>query len=589
MSLITSSLNLGCYFLCLLSILLLNACIKPNQVADKNQVFIRLDTEPDGLHPLISRTLAAKTVERHLFMPLLDFDPSTLKLSPALAKSLPKIETIKDGPNKGGMTYTYEIKDQATWDNGMPILAKDYIFSVKALLNPAVPSAAYRSYFNFWTDIQVDANNPRRFTIYTNRPYILAEAALGSLEIYPQYFYDPESWLADFTVKELMDTDHAKKLLNERDELRKFGEQFSAISPRSAADISSNGPYTLQKWETGQELILTKKQNWWGASLADSSSFFVAHPEQLIFKIIPDVMTATSLLKSEKLDVMTGLTPNLFLQLKDDPKLNYQFLNSEKLQYFYVGLNGNDAKLANRKVRRALAHLMDVDEILETIVKGLGKRLTGPIHPIKDYYNKSLTPIPFDIKAARKLLAEAGWKDTNGNGVLDQVIDGTLEELELTFKYKISNKEAENIGLLFQQNAKAAGVKIILDGKELNTIFKEYRQRDFDMVYLSWSRQPILDDLRQTWHTSSNIPGGSNRTGFGDQESDEIIDEIRVTYAPERRKELYLRIQEIIYREQPYIFLYAPLQNMAIHKKFTAFPSIRYPGFFPNGFQANDH
>ena len=218
----------------------------------------------------------------------------------------------------------------------------------------------------------------------------------------------------------------------------------------------------------------------------------------------------------------------------------------------------------------------------------MGKRLTGPIHPVKDYYNHSLTPIPFDIKKAKNLLREAGWKDSNNNGILDQVIDGELQELELTFKYKVTNKDAENIGLLFQQNAKKAGVKIILDGKELNTVFKEYRQRDFDMVYLSWSRQPILDDLRQTWHSSSNIPGGSNRTGFGNQESDEIIDQIRVTYTPERRKELYLRIQEIIYREQPYIFLYTPMQNMAIHQKFNAFPSIRYPGFFPNGFQPND-
>lgn len=589
MSITTSDMNFKCWFFILLSVLLWNACVQHIAVAEKSEVVIRLEAEPDGLHPLISRTLAAKTVERHLFMPLLDFDPYTLKLSPALAKKLPTIAPIEEGEYKGGMTYVFEIKEAATWDNGMPILAEDYIFSVKVLLNPAVPAAAYRSYFNFWTDIQVDSDNPRRFTIYTNRPYILAEAALGSLVVYPRYFYDSEGLLDSFSVKEMMDPVQAKKILNENETLRKFGEQFTAISPRTAGDISSNGPYLLEKWETGQELILRKKQNWWGTSFADSSSFFVAHPERLIFKIIPDVMTATSLLKSEKLDVMTGLTSDLFLQLKEDPKIKYQFFNSDKLQYYYIGLNGNDAKLANKNVRRALAHLIDVDQILETVMNGLGKRLTGPIHPIKDYYNHSLSPIPFDVEQAKKLLAEAGWKDSNNNGILDQVIDGDLKELELTFKYKVTNTDAENIGLLFQQNAKAAGVKIILDGKELNTLFKEYRQRDFDMVYLSWSRQPILDDLRQTWHTSSNIAGGSNRTGFGNQESDEIIDQIRVTYAPERRKELYLRIQEIIYREQPYIFLYAPLQNTAIHQKFSAFPSIRYPGFFPNGFQPNDY
>lgn len=552
-----------------------------------NTVVIRLAAEPDRLHPLLSGTAISKQVEMHLFKPLLDFDPATLALSPVLVKDLPEIVSITNGPYQGGVAYTFELRPEAKWDNGTPILAADYVFTVKALLNPEVPAAPYRSYLNFLKEINIDPENPRRLTIITDRPYILAEAALGNMDVYPRYHYDPEGLLEAYTVKQLANPKEAKRLNQTEQKLKQFATAF--LQNERTADqphCVGAGAYFVAEWLPGQKIVLQRKTDWWGDAVTNHPMLLNAHPEKLIFQIIPDVMTAVSLLRAEQIDAISGIPGEAFHQLKNDSNLSqkYAFHNARKLAYDYIGINGNNPRLASRKIRRGLAHLLDVDQLIATALNGLGERVNSPIHPVKPYYHSGLAPIALDLDEATRLIEAAGWKDSDGNGVVDQFIDGEQVELELSFKYNASNPIAVNAGLLLKDNARKIGINVLLDGKTLGTLFKEYRKRDFELIYLSWFRPPILDDLRQGWHTSGHISGGSNRTGFGNAVSDQIIDEIRTSFDPIKRKELYLSIQEMIYNEQPYLFLYSPLECMAIHNRFDAKPSVRHPGIFPNDF-----
>ncbi|MEM8908280.1 MAG: ABC transporter substrate-binding protein, partial [Bacteroidota bacterium] len=561
----------------LVALLLLSLGCGPRQLEERgNEVIIRLAAEPDRLHPLLSVTGPSKQVELHLFAPLLQFDPQSLALVPVLAKSLPEIKPLSEGPYQGGVAYTFELREEATWDNGQAILATDYLFTIKALLNPEVPATPYRAYLNFLKDITVDPDNPRRFTVWTDRPYILAEAALGNLEVYPAHFYDPEGWLEKYSVRELADPDRAARLNELDSKLQRFAEDFrSRARSQDPKQLQGAGAYQLAAWEPGQRIVLQKKDHWWGAALNPEETLLNAYPDQIIFKIIPDVNAAVSLLKTSALDAMTGIFPEVYLDLQKQAEMvqAYQFFQANKLSYYYIGLNGNDSKLSDRRVRRSLAHLLDVDQIITTLLEGLAQRITGPIHPLKPYHHQGLAPIEVDLAAAARLLTEAGWTDSNGDGTVDRMIDGQKTELELTFKYISNNPIAADVGTLLKNNAQKVGVKVLLEGKVFNTLIKEYRKRDFDMVYLAWIRPPGLDDLRQSWHSSGNVPGGSNRTGFGNPTSDAVIDSIRTTYDPIKRKELYLRIQELIYYEQPYIFLFTPLECMAVHRRFTTQPS----------------
>jgi peptide/nickel transport system substrate-binding protein len=255
------------------------------------------------------------------------------------------------------------------------------------------------------------------------------------------------------------------------------------------------------------------------------------------------------------------------------------------LSYYYIALNGKKPALADVRVRRALAQLTDVDQIIKSAMHGLAERVNGPIHPSSLYYDHSLSLIPFNAANAKLLLAEAGWTDSDGDGILDKLINGKKESLSLRFLYSTGNQTGESVALLLQQAATQVGVGIQIEGMVFGEAVKAYRGRDYDLAYFLWSNMPGPPDMKQIWHTDSDTPAGANRTGFGDSASDALIDSIRTTLVEEKQKDLYLRIQRRIYADQPYIFLYAPRERIAINSTFKAGTSALRPGFFVRHFQ----
>ena len=113
-------------------------------------------------------------------------------------------------------------------------------------------------------------------------------------------------------------------------------------------------------------------------------------------------------------------------------------------------------------------------------------------------------------------------------------------------------------------------------------------KHDFELASGGWAASPVPYDPKQIWHTDSYGPGGSNYIGFGNEESDALIEEIRTTMEDDKRHELYLKFQEMIYDEQPYIFLFYATNPIVISKRFNATVSSVRPGFFPNTFLLRD-
>lgn len=543
-------------------------------------VKVRLAAEPDRLHPILSLNGFATQVENYIFLPLQQFDPVSLELKPLLIKTAPKVDQTAIG-----FSYTFEILDRANWDDGKPITGLDYVYTFKSILNPHVAAAPYRGYFDFIDDIVVDQSNPKKFTVFTNKKYILAESALSNVELYPTHLYDQEKWTDKFSIKNLLDPAFLEK---EEVLLKKVGDQFNSSDfSRTIGKIKGCGPYELEEWTTGERIVLKKKENWWGASYAKTNALLQANPDKIIYKIIPDNEIAISALKDKQIDVLSEIKPRSFVEMKsnDFVKDNFTLETPPYLSYYYVALNGKKDKLSDQKVRRALAHLVDYEEAIKSQMFGLSERVVGPIHPSKSFYHQELKPIPFDPQKAKALLSEAAWTDSNKNGILDKTINGQVIELQLSFKFGNSNQMAEGIGLMLKEEAAKVGIDISIDGMEFKQLIKDYRGRSYDLVLLAWSKLPGLDDPKQIWHTSSDVPTGGNRTGFGDKASDEIIDTLRQTLDEEKRNQLYLRLQERIYKDQPYIFLFAPLERVAFNKEIDAIVSAKRPGFFVNMFK----
>lgn len=238
-----------------------------------------------------------------------------------------------------------------------------------------------------------------------------------------------------------------------------------------------------------------------------------------------------------------------------------------------------------KKTRQALAHLIDVDKIIEVVALGYGERAIGPIHPAKEkQYNKNITPYPYDVEKAKALLAEAGWKDTDNDGILDNVIEGEKMKFEFNFLYNQGNDSRKAVGLLLQEEARKVGITVNVLSQDWSIFLESTKQHDFDMYYGAWISTPIPTDHKQIYHTAS-YNGGSNYTGFGNDMTDALIDSIRVELDEDKRAKLNYRFQEILHDECSYIFLYYPKERIAIHNRFgNAETSPMRPGYRVSGF-----
>ncbi len=547
-------------------------------------VNIHMVGEPSNYNVVLAiDAIATAILAPNVHMQLLERDQQTLEFLPYLAKALPIIENKPDGT----MYLTYEIRPEATWDNGTPILASDVAFSIKAIKTPTVNAASLRGYFDFVEDVIIDENNNRRFTFVCNKPYFIAKDVTGSFHVLPEYFYDPQGYLAEFTVAELHDETQQSTLLKNV-KLQNFGAAFNTEFSKKAEKISGAGAYRVAEINTNQNVVLERKADWWGDQV--DVPYIAANPKRIVFKVIPDENSSIAVLKDKELDVMTLINAQKFLELKENKMIvdDYNFHTPNTFGYYYIGMNMKNPKLEDVRVRHALSHLIDKEAVVRDLKDGFGTVTNGPVNPAKPYYDKNIPVVPFDLEAAKKLLQEAGWTDTDGNNVLDKIIDGKKTELALKIVYLQSNSFYKNLATNFKYEAERIGVKIETRGLERNVLTRAIENRTYELKCLGWGGVPMPDDFTQVWHSKSMVDG-SNYVGFGSPESDQLIDQIRITTDETERNKMYIELQKKITEQHPYIFLFSQQSCTVINKKFTNthVSSVR-PGYLVRLFELND-
>lgn len=540
--------------------------IKSERAGDNN-VIIQESSDPDKLNPITYNSANAAYIFGNIFQGLLNTDPATLEYIPVLAKSRPEIKEITEGEYKGGLEISYELRPEAKWDNGTPITAEDVAFSLKVIKNPKVNSETQRPYYEFIDDIRIDPANNKKFTLIFKTKYILAES-VSNVTVIPEYVYDPNKIMRKFTVKQLNDPKAADNLKSNADIIA-FANDFNGEKyQRDINGVIGSGPYKLEAWVTGQRVILKKKDNWWGTPLAAEKGF-TNGPDKIIYEIIQDEAGAISALRSEKIDLKDAIQSKDYLELEKDEKLKdrYNLFKPTQFAYSFIAMNMRNPKLKDVRVRKALAMLTNVDEMIKVLSYGMAERVTGPFSYLKKYYNKNMKPIPYNVAEANALLDEAGWKDSDNDGIRDQMINGQKVKLSLNLKHRSPDPISDKLLAMLSESTKKAGVEITDSPKEWTVLLQEVDKHDFEMFYMGWSMSSNLDDPKQVWHTSS-YNGGSNNVGFGDQHSDELIEKIRTEMDETKRNALYMEFQQLVYDQQPYIFLWSPLKKMAFHKRF---------------------
>ena len=566
-------------------LLLLAACT--NSLPVKNEVVVHALADPEMLNPCNSIDATSGYITGYMFQKLVDADyKNPPELVPVLAESRPVIEKTSDGK----MTLTFNIRKEARWDNNTPVTAKDVEFSIKTIKNPLVNNPNAKPYFAFISDFIFYPGDPLKLTVVSNEIYFLAEASFTDIFILPEYLYDPKGLMRKFTVKILAEKADS---LKSDPAIKEFADDFNSEKRmRDPNFIGGSSPYKYTDWKTNERVTLTKKENWWGNALLNTNCYFDAYPDKLIFQTVKDPTTALVSLKAGNIDVMHGIKSKDFPDLIKSEKFkqNFNGYTPMEFSYVYMGFNTKSPLISDKQTRQALAHLVNIDEIIKTVKYGEAMPIIGPIHPSKKKaYNSNLQNYTYDLNLAKEMLAKAGWKNTNGDETLDKIINGKRTEFVLEFIVNAGNEERKSIALMFQEQAKKVGVKVNVSTLDWAVFLEKCRNHQFDMQMGKWVSSPNPDDLKQTYSSEAASNGGSNFSNWTNLRADALMDSIRSEIDEEKRNSMYMRIQELMHEELPMIFMYAPTEHIAISKKFeNAPPCVLRPGYWLPGFKLKE-
>jgi ABC-type transport system substrate-binding protein len=539
--------------------------------------------DPDGLHPFNARNAYATLIKENIFMYLMDYHPQTLKHVPTLAKSYPII-------SEDSLVYTFEIRPEATWDNGDPITARDYEFSIKCAKHPLTDNAQQRNYFSFIKDVKVDSTNDRKVTIYTDAPFFLALTAVSGIEVISRKHYDPNNYLGKYTVLDLYSREDV--VAKDPDQV-KWAEDFNSQANNSdPTRIYGSGPYKVESWTPGDNVTLVRKKDWWGDKVRGQSWYFQAYASKIIYKTIRDRGTLPAAIKNDELDVIRDMSPEDFKAIEEDTAglihKNFNIHTPNSYSYTYLGFNtrpsaGRKPVVEDPAVRKAIAHCTNIDSIIANVYLGYGRRQIGPVSPLHpEEYHTELEPLSFDVEQAKKVLDEAGWVDADGNGIREKMIRGKKVELKVEILISNTSETGPRMVDMVINQCQRAGIQMTKNAMDFGTLTTRVREHDFDMFGLGFGSSPLPTDLKQLWFSENWANNGSNYFGFGNETTDSLIEKIRVTLDPEARKPLYWRFQELWYDQLPAIIVMAPKERILIHKRFrNAKPTEIRPGTKP--------
>lgn len=465
--------------------------------------------EPSNLIPYISTDSASHEIAGMLFVAPLRYDKN-LKLEPWAAESF---EVSPDGRR-----FVFTLRKGILWEDGTELTAEDVVFTYKLAADPAVGSP-YGEDFMRIAELRV--LDRYRF-----------EA------VYESYFARAESTFTSAILP---------KHILEGQDLRS--------TPFSRKPMGA-GPYRLASWEAGTRLTLVA-----------SPTYFMGRPhiDEIVYRIIPDTATMFMEMRAGRLDFM-GLSPEQYLRQTDTPQwkeryAKYRYLSSA---YVYLGFNMEHPFFQDLKVRMAISKAISRDDLVKGALLGQGVAAFGPYKPGTEFYHPTLKPVAQDMEGAARLLAEAGFADSDGDGVLER----NGRPFAFTILTNQGNAERILVAIIIQSQLKKLGIRVQVRTVEWAAFIREFVNKGaFDAVILGWTITPD-PDLYQVWHSSQAVAGGLNFTHFRNAELDELLDRGRRTPDSAERLAIYCRVQEILDREQPYCFLYVPYALPVLHRRF---------------------
>jgi len=569
------------YLFCLFFV---SSCVKKRDLS-QNTVVAHILSQPDGLHPYNNNSVMRSYIFSYTQKTLLGLDLKSLDYVPELITELPT-------SSKDNKTFYFELKDNIKWDNGEQLTGEDVIFSTKIMLCHLTNNSQIRPIFNsVIKSVKLDKDNPLKFSMKAQDINWTAKTILGGIYIQQKSHWDPNGILDNITFDQILN-----RGFKETDEIANWFNDFNhADNGYKPENLKGLGPYEVSEWEPSQYVTLIRKENWWGAN--ESSLDNKSYPEKIIFKIIKEDASSYLALKNQEIDVTTNIGTVKLMKLQEREYFNNNY-DSDFLDRYgisYIGLNMKPDGLkhkpffVDKKVRRAVAYMIPIDEIIEVMMHGKASRQASNVSALKKTYNDTLKLIPLDLEKAKQLLKEAGWVDTDGDNIRDKIINGVKTPFSFKFSYMASPTSKE-IVLMMKESMYKAGIVAEPTPMDFSLFYKNAGDHKFDAMLAGWGSSAAYSNPMQLWHTSSWVNKGSNFCGFGDAFSDALIEEANKTLDYETHKNALLKLQAKIYNDQPYVFLYISKRKFAIHKRFDNREMyFEFPGLRLNNLKLNSN
>lgn len=417
-----------------------------------------------------------------------------------------------------GRLLRFRLRKGILWEDGTELTAADVEFTYKMVIDPATGSPYADDFLQIKEFRVLD-----RYSFEVRYEHFFARAV--------------SSWMNPILPRHILE-----------------GQNIRTTS--FARKPVGAGPYRLQRWEPGVRIVLEA-----------SPTYFLGRPHisEVVFRIIPDTATMFMETRAGRLDVME-LSPQQYLRQTSGKKWaesfhKYRYLASV---YNFLGFNLEHPFFKDKKVRQAISCAINRGDIVKGVLLGLGEPAFGPYKPGTWAYHPGLRPVSFNPDRARKLLAEAGFTDSDGDGILDK--DG--KPLAFTILTNQGNEPRILTATIIQSQLRAVGIDVRIRTVEWAAFIREFVNTGrFDAIILGWTitQDP---DIFAVWHSSQAVPGGLNFIHYKNPDLDKVLEEARSTPDRQRRTALYHQAQEILDVDQPYCFLYVPYALPVVQNRF---------------------
>ncbi|OQX87745.1 hypothetical protein B6D60_03280 [candidate division KSB1 bacterium 4484_87] len=477
----------------------------PSQPQSGGSLVRALSGDPVSLQPLYGYSDGASCeVIIHLFPPLVrkledPNNPGHAKLMPVLAENW-KFE-------EDGKVLIFKLREGVHWHDGPEVTTEDVIFTYNKAIDPHTKTIVHYAFSRIDTIFALDKY---RFKVIYKEPFVYA-VYRWDIGVLPKHVLQGKD----------INTD-----------------------PFNRHPVGY-GMFKFVNWSPNEQIVLEANENsYWGRPYLD----------RMIFRIIPESAVQILELKAGNLDLVTRLHTTQFLRDLTGPEAEQNVKKFEYNDTFMYGLVFNLKMdiFQDKRIRQAIYYAIDKKSIIDGVQYGKGRPCWGPIPPESWAYNPNIKKYPFSPERSKQLFTQAGWTDSDGDGILDK--DGK------PFKFTVlsfQNESVQQILTIVQQQLKKIGVAMKIKVVEWSVYLNTFvAKRNFDMCVTRGGLGVLAPDLSFEFHSSQIHDTEYNWATYINHELDELIENSLRTFDREKQKKYFYRAQEIISEDVPVIYLY---------------------------------